>query len=65
MSGKSKLYSVRVPSHEVEAFEAVLAKYPGASPARIVRALVLTAAPLTVGNALTKHSAATWKGGAK
>lgn len=54
---KSKLYSVRVPASEIERFEAVLAHYPGASPARIVRALILAARPVQIGNALAKLAA--------
>ena len=59
----SKLVSVRVPADELEAIEAVFARFPGASPALIIRAVLLASPRLLVANALAKHAAQKMKGG--
>ena len=53
---KSKLFSVRVPANEIEAFELLCGCFPGASPALIMRALLLTSSRMGITNALAKHS---------
>lgn len=58
----SKLFSVRVPVDELEAVEAVFARFPGASPALIIRAVLLASPRLWVANALAKHAARKVKG---
>ena len=58
----SKLFSVRVPSHELEAFEAVCGSFPRVSPALIMRSLVLTGGKIAISNALAKHAVAKVKG---
>lgn len=55
MKPASKLFAVRVPEAELEAFERVLARWPGASPAVVIRALVLASTPVQVATALTEH----------
>ena len=65
MSERSKQFLVRVPADEVPAFETVLRYFPGASPAEIMRALVMTAGKIGVANALAKHAAIRAKGGKK
>ena len=52
----SKNILVRIPTAELETVEAILARYPGLSPAEIFRALLLTAKPITIRNAISKHA---------
>jgi hypothetical protein len=54
---KSKQFLVRVPAHELAAIETVFRYFPGASPAEIMRALVLSAGKIEVANALAKQAA--------
>lgn len=55
---KGKAYLVRVPESELEAIEAVLRQFPGASPSLLFRAVLLAASRIGVTNALAKHAAA-------
>lgn len=60
---KSKLISVRVPADELERIEAVFRQFPGASPALIIRAVLLASPRLWVSNALAKHASQKVRGG--
>jgi hypothetical protein len=60
---KSKLYSVRVPASEVEAIEGICKLFPGASPALLFRAALLSMRKTGMGNALLKHAAETARKG--
>ncbi len=51
----SKLFSVRIPAEELLAIESKLAKFPGASPALVIRALLHSATSISIGNALNKY----------
>lgn len=53
----SKLYSVRIPVEEVESIDRLFDKFPGASPALIIRALLHSASGIQITNALAKHAA--------
>ena len=53
---KSKLFSVRVPANELDAIEGVFCQFPGVSPSRLIRAVLLDVRRLGVANALAKHS---------
>lgn len=60
---KSKQILVRIPADEVERIESILGAFPGASPALIIRALLLATPRIYLGNALAKHAANKVRGG--
>jgi hypothetical protein len=52
---KSKLFSVRIPADELDHAERLFRRYPGCSPALVVRALLSRADEKTVCQSIIHH----------
>lgn len=54
---KRMVIGVSVPKDQERTLEDLFRQYPGASPGKIILALLHVATPMSIGNALNKHHA--------